>query len=81
VLYGNVIEPLQTLHSMKSATFLPTILSPLFLVKANTALVWFETNRLLAEWFALIQARKDGEYHGLDLIPELMEVCDALCSQ
>jgi hypothetical protein len=52
-----------------------------FLEKANTALVWFETNRLLAEWFALIQARKDGEYHVLDLIPELMEACDALYSQ
>jgi hypothetical protein len=47
-------------------------------VKANTALVWSETNRLLAQWFADIQARKDGEYNLLDLNPELIEVSDAL---
>jgi hypothetical protein len=51
------------------------------LVKANTALVWSETNRLLAEWFADIQARKDGEYHLLDLNPQLIEVRDTLNSQ
>jgi hypothetical protein len=45
--------------------------------KANTALVWSETNRLIAEWFADIQARKaedNGEYRVLDLNPEMIQV-------